>query len=243
MHATTLITTDTQCWIFVLNTTAKDMAPASTTAPQQRCCCTLTRIYEAAARHDVAMLFQRSSDSYAEELEAAAGILPGSAADGSVEQMLFTQGHFPSRLPPKKNKQRAGLSSQKRCRVCYRHGVRKETTFCCARCPGQPGLCSGRCFTVYHGLQYVPDTDTDQWVAFSTHKMDDPLLQLSNPKTMKSTAVTDNDSSEQLCVPGSDLAIIPSAADYIHSLLHTGELPLQSTIKVEPLSDDTEAIS
>ena len=65
-------------------------------------------------------------------------------------------GHHPSRLP-KKMCIRKGLSCQKRCRVCYRAGVRKETTYCCPKCPGQPGLCSTKCFAKFHGIDLLEE--------------------------------------------------------------------------------------
>ncbi|CAL1544904.1 unnamed protein product, partial [Lymnaea stagnalis] len=34
----------------------------------------------------------------------------------------------------------------KRCRVCCKNGSRCESGYYCPKCPGQPGLCIGRCF-------------------------------------------------------------------------------------------------
>ena len=38
----------------------------------------------------------------------------------------------------------------KRCRVCYKNGLRKETRYCCQKCDGLPGLCSLKCFLKWH---------------------------------------------------------------------------------------------
>lgn len=38
----------------------------------------------------------------------------------------------------------------KRCRVCYKKGVRKDVVYICAKCPSQPALCPIPCFQDYH---------------------------------------------------------------------------------------------
>lgn len=37
----------------------------------------------------------------------------------------------------------------KRCRICYRNGLRKDSRYHCSTCTDQPGLCKG-CFDLYH---------------------------------------------------------------------------------------------
>lgn len=44
------------------------------------------------------------------------------------------------------NKQRP----QKRCRICSRNGIRRDTRYECTNCPERPGLCMGVCFDLYH---------------------------------------------------------------------------------------------
>ena len=39
---------------------------------------------------------------------------------------------------------------QKRCRVCFRHGVRKMCAGAGMDCPENPGLCPGQCFNEFH---------------------------------------------------------------------------------------------
>lgn len=57
-------------------------------------------------------------------------------------------GHIPARLPPTPKKQ----VPQKRCRVCFRNGKRKETKIYCPKCPGNPGLHAEPCFEIYHEM-------------------------------------------------------------------------------------------
>lgn len=54
--------------------------------------------------------------------------------------------HRLERLQPRGNQKHPA----KRCRVCCKNGVRKETVFVCVGCPEQPGLCIGKCFREFH---------------------------------------------------------------------------------------------
>ena len=58
----------------------------------------------------------------------------------------LTERHFLEQIPPTANKRKA----QKRCRVCYKKDIRKETCYYCPSCPSQPGLCYYPCFELYH---------------------------------------------------------------------------------------------
>ncbi|KAL7637886.1 UNVERIFIED_CONTAM: hypothetical protein RMT77_011498 [Armadillidium vulgare] len=55
--------------------------------------------------------------------------------------------HFSQKIPaegkPKKK-------TKKRCLVCYKHGIRKDTTYQCKTCTDHPGLCPDECFELYH---------------------------------------------------------------------------------------------
>ena len=53
--------------------------------------------------------------------------------------------HFMDEIPATEKK-----ISKKRCRVCYKKGLRKEARFHCTMCPEQPGLHLGKCFNDYH---------------------------------------------------------------------------------------------
>ena len=57
----------------------------------------------------------------------------------------ITGRHFIERIPPT-NKERP----QKRCRVCWKNNVRRETRYYCPQCPSLPGLCLEDCFKKYH---------------------------------------------------------------------------------------------
>lgn len=39
---------------------------------------------------------------------------------------------------------------RKRCRSCWKNGIRKDSPYHCTKCPDAPGLCVGTCFTEYH---------------------------------------------------------------------------------------------
>ncbi|XP_040177296.1 piggyBac transposable element-derived protein 4-like [Rana temporaria] len=54
--------------------------------------------------------------------------------------------HFPEKLPPRQS----GKRCQKKCRMCTRGGVRRDSSYYCPQCPSQPGLCIGECFRRYH---------------------------------------------------------------------------------------------
>lgn len=54
--------------------------------------------------------------------------------------------HFVDVLPPTEKK----VHPQKRCRVCTKKGLRKDTRYYCPDCPSKPGLCLSECFRKYH---------------------------------------------------------------------------------------------
>ena len=58
----------------------------------------------------------------------------------------LTERHFMQPIPPTQQKDKP----QKRCRVCYKNGKRKETRYHCPCCPSKPGLCYFPCFEIYH---------------------------------------------------------------------------------------------
>ncbi|XP_071996111.1 protein lin-9 homolog isoform X2 [Engystomops pustulosus] len=65
--------------------------------------------------------------------------------------------HFPGEVPQTRKKGR----SQKRCRVCSKKGVRKETIYQCDTCPVKPGLCMKKCFRIYHTSPLFGDQDAE----------------------------------------------------------------------------------
>ncbi|XP_069092145.1 piggyBac transposable element-derived protein 4-like [Pleurodeles waltl] len=54
--------------------------------------------------------------------------------------------HFPDHIPPTPKK----YFPAKKCRVCARRGIRRETRMYCPMCPSKPGLCLASCFRSYH---------------------------------------------------------------------------------------------
>ncbi|XP_066451236.1 protein lin-9 homolog isoform X3 [Eleutherodactylus coqui] len=72
--------------------------------------------------------------------------VPSTSAASSEVSCIVAGQHFPSEVPPTRKKGR----SQKRCRVCSKLGVRKDTIYQCDTCPLKPGLCMKDCFRIYH---------------------------------------------------------------------------------------------
>ena len=56
--------------------------------------------------------------------------------------------HFPTLIPATQNKEKP----QKRCIVCYKNNVRRESRYHCEQCVTNPGLCAAPCFLRYHTL-------------------------------------------------------------------------------------------
>ncbi|XP_056424470.1 protein lin-9 homolog isoform X2 [Hyla sarda] len=75
----------------------------------------------------------------------------------SVDPRIVPGQHFPSEVPPTGKKGR----SQKRCRVCSKRGIRKDTIYQCDTCPVKPGLCMKDCFRVYHTSLVLGDQERD----------------------------------------------------------------------------------
>ncbi|XP_066457697.1 piggyBac transposable element-derived protein 3 [Eleutherodactylus coqui] len=68
------------------------------------------------------------------------------STSGSEATRIVPGQHFPSEIPSTGKKGR----TQKKCRVCYKQGIRKDTIHHCETCPTQPGLCIKNCFKTYH---------------------------------------------------------------------------------------------
>ena len=60
--------------------------------------------------------------------------------------LRLTGRHFLEEIPSTEKKQRP----QKRCRVCYKRGQRKDVRLQCSGCPSRPGLHLVECFKAYH---------------------------------------------------------------------------------------------
>ena len=54
-------------------------------------------------------------------------------------------GHAPSSIPPTENKK----YPTRKCRVCTKLGIRRESRYCCKDCSDTPALCKA-CFNDYH---------------------------------------------------------------------------------------------
>ncbi|XP_069800973.1 piggyBac transposable element-derived protein 4-like [Dendropsophus ebraccatus] len=71
---------------------------------------------------------------------------PSTSAAATGGPRIVPGQHFPGEVPHTGKKGK----SQKRCRVCYKRGFRKDTCFQCDTCPDKPGLCIKECFKTYH---------------------------------------------------------------------------------------------
>eukprot|EP00079_Xenopus_tropicalis_P036071 XP_017949842.1 PREDICTED: piggyBac transposable element-derived protein 4-like [Xenopus tropicalis] len=70
--------------------------------------------------------------------------IPEMPASDNVVRLMGK--HFIGKLPPTPCKQ----NPQKSCKVCRKRGVRRDTRYCCPKCPRNPGLCFQPCFEIYH---------------------------------------------------------------------------------------------
>ncbi|XP_069815791.1 piggyBac transposable element-derived protein 4-like [Dendropsophus ebraccatus] len=68
-----------------------------------------------------------------------------SASSSNVGRIIPGQ-HFPGLVPCTGKKRQA----QKRCRVCFKKGIRRDTIYQCDTCPSKPGLCMKECFRIFH---------------------------------------------------------------------------------------------
>ena len=71
---------------------------------------------------------------------------PQAALPGTDDAVRLTGRHFPRRIP----QTNPGHSKQRRCKVCWKHGIRRESGLYCEQCPSMPALCAAPCFEVYH---------------------------------------------------------------------------------------------
>ena len=58
--------------------------------------------------------------------------------------------HFLTHTPPTASKGARKNLITRRCRVCYKKGIRREVTYICGRCPSQAALCPVPCHELYH---------------------------------------------------------------------------------------------
>lgn len=74
----------------------------------------------------------------------------GNGADMEIPReeniIQLTERHFVSPVPATASKQKP----QKRCKVCYKKGVHKDSHYNCQSCLSNPGLCYFPCFELYH---------------------------------------------------------------------------------------------
>ncbi|XP_068110989.1 piggyBac transposable element-derived protein 4-like [Hyperolius riggenbachi] len=72
---------------------------------------------------------------------------PATNQDLVSENVIRLEGnHFPTPIPPTPSKK----YPPKKCRICRKNGVRRDTRYHCPKCPSKLGLCLNPCFEVYH---------------------------------------------------------------------------------------------
>lgn len=106
------------------------------------------------------------------------------------------------RIPATRKK----LHPQKRCTVCSRKGVRRDSYYHCPACPSQPALCLNRdCFFLYHHqqslLKKLPHEECERYTEFTACLQAGPKLarMLLEPReTQDHMAVTSNVQSQSL---------------------------------------------
>ena len=88
------------------------------------------------------------------EVSAALLFENGNGADIDIPReeniVRLTEGHLVSPIPETGSKRKP----QKRCRVCYKKGVHKDSHYHCACSPSNPDLCYYPCFELYHTKLY-----------------------------------------------------------------------------------------
>ncbi|KAK2562670.1 PiggyBac transposable element-derived protein 4 [Acropora cervicornis] len=62
----------------------------------------------------------------------------------------LTERHFIAPIPPTEKKDKP----KKRCKICTKQKIRKESRYHCPTCPSNPGLCYYPCFEKYHTEYY-----------------------------------------------------------------------------------------
>ncbi|XP_068122377.1 piggyBac transposable element-derived protein 4-like [Hyperolius riggenbachi] len=60
----------------------------------------------------------------------------------------FRDKHFPAPIPPTPSKP----YPQRRCKICSKHHMRRDSRYYCPQCASKPSLCLKDCFEVYHTL-------------------------------------------------------------------------------------------
>ncbi|KAM3936087.1 piggyBac transposable element-derived protein 4-like [Leptodactylus fuscus] len=64
----------------------------------------------------------------------------------SEDVKRLTERHFIALIPPTESRR----NPQRRCRVCGKRGMRRDTRYYCPDCPSHPGLCINECFKIFH---------------------------------------------------------------------------------------------
>lgn len=66
--------------------------------------------------------------------------------EGNVRHRQQERQHVPTKVPLNDK----GIRGRRRCKQCSLEGKRKDTTYQCKACPGEPPLCLQDCFKNYH---------------------------------------------------------------------------------------------
>lgn len=68
-----------------------------------------------------------------------------------VSRQVFSPRGNIEHILEKNSQTQARKVAHRRCVICYKKNIRKETAYCCATCPKKPALCAtGTCFSDFH---------------------------------------------------------------------------------------------
>ncbi|KAK7473327.1 hypothetical protein BaRGS_00035375 [Batillaria attramentaria] len=158
------------------------------------------------------------------------GFLPGSAvlvariaSDVTTHEWMegslaSNQAHFLARIPATKNR----IAPQKRCRVCYNRGLRRDSCYICPVCPKQPGLCRiGDCFKRMSVGEYIC------WGSFASLH-----AKRFNFETLLSSANSSNENAPSVAdlpflpgIGGCGAALMTEMVDIFHCGMDHGLIP------------------
>lgn len=66
--------------------------------------------------------------------------------DEEIEEDDREVSHLPTKVPLNNR----GIRGRRKCKLCSQNNRRKDTTYYCKSCPGEPALCLQGCFQRYH---------------------------------------------------------------------------------------------
>ena len=131
--------------------------------------------------------------------------------------------HRPQMIPPTPRRSHP----QKRCRVCYKKGTRKESRYCCPLCPGFPGLCVVPCFDLYHADNQFHSQNSEIEIITET---DTPERLMDGSLTIKKEII------RRRCKPG--IPILTEAESYLDNFSDEQNIPRLAIQEIPDAEDN-----